>query len=150
MNRPSLAELAARHAAARWPKKKRNADLRRHGYDPDGEHGAIYRDAFHRAWQSGRMADFAGEMAAGADVTCLWDVSEKEWPAWVDAGCGDMPLSEYRERLAIVRRQIESAGGRVVLVRATVAGVLARIAELGMRNDSAGRAAAIGLLGMEK
>jgi hypothetical protein len=38
--------LAAGHAAMRWPKKKRNADLRRWRLDPDGPDGAAHRRAF--------------------------------------------------------------------------------------------------------
>lgn len=147
MPRPSLTELAHQHALRRWPRKKRNADLRRHGYDPDGADGELYRDAFHRACQSAEMGDYAAGMAETAHVTYLWEVPDDQWPEWIAQGCGDMPLSEYRERLALVTRQIEASGGRVGTVAATVAEVLATVAELGMQNDPAGRAAAIGTIG---
>ena len=41
--KPTLEELAAQHAARRLPQKKRNQELRAHGYDPDGEEGKVYR-----------------------------------------------------------------------------------------------------------
>lgn len=149
MSKPSLNELAHQHASRRWPKKKRNADLRRHGYDPDGADGALYRDAFARACQTDRMARFAADESREADVTCLWDVPASEWPEWVAQGCGDMPLTEYRERLAVVRSQIEATGGCVIMVPATVAEVLRTIRELGMQNDQQGRSAAVGMIGMK-
>lgn len=145
--KPSLAELAARHAARRWPKKKRNADLRRWGYEPDGAHGATYRAAFAQACQTDRLARATADMGAEASVTFLWDVPAAEWPEWIAQGCGDLPLTEYRQRLAAVRARIESQGGAVVMASATVADVLATIAELGLANDPAGRAAALAILG---
>lgn len=45
--KPSLAALALKHSSLRWPKKKRNADLRTNGYDPDGEDGKTHRIIFH-------------------------------------------------------------------------------------------------------
>jgi len=143
---PSLNELADLHAAQRWPRRKREADLRRHGYDPAGAHGDIYRDAFRRARQTRAMARFAERAARTAAEVCLWDVPDGEWPEWIATGCGDMPLSEYRERLAVIRRQLEAGGHRVRMVPATVAEVLGTIARLGLQNDPAGRSAAIGLL----
>ncbi len=89
MMRPSLNELAHQHASRRWPKKKRNADLRRHGYDPDGADGEIYRDAFARACQTDRMARFAAEESRGADAL--------SWcpPRWLKC-CARSANSEWR------------------------------------------------------
>lgn len=148
--RPSLNDLAAQHAQKHWPKKKRNAELRRWGYDPDGEHGLIYRSAFQRACQTERMADFSADLAEEAHVTFLWDVPDEQWREWIAQGCGDLPLSEYRERLAIVRARIESQGGVVVMVPATVAEVLKVIDDLALANDPQGRSAAIGLIGSRR
>jgi len=43
---PPAELLAAGHATLHWPKKRRNADLRRWGLDPDGTDGAAHRRAF--------------------------------------------------------------------------------------------------------
>ncbi len=147
MSRPSLLELAARHAELRWSRKKRNADLRINGYDPDGPDGTVYRQHFERECQAQRMAEFAAETAQAASVTYLWDVPAAEWPAWTDSVREDLPIESYRRRLGVVQRQIEANGGIVVMVPATVADVLAMVAELGMGNNPAGRAAAIGVIG---
>lgn len=48
-SRPSLQSMAEAHARLRWPKKKRNADLRANGYDPDGSDGADYRRFLRKA-----------------------------------------------------------------------------------------------------
>jgi hypothetical protein len=146
MAEPSLIELAAVHAKRRWTKKRRNADLRRCGYNPDGPDGKLYRAHFERMC---RMADVIAGMSKETDITYLWDVPDEEWRAWIASGCGDMSLSEYRERLAIVCRQIESADGVVTMVPATVADVLRVISELGMNNDPQGRAAAVGIIGIK-
>lgn len=42
----TLRGLAMKHAKNRWNKKRRNADLRASGYDPDGKDGKEYRDIF--------------------------------------------------------------------------------------------------------
>lgn len=44
--RPTIATLAIKHSVLRWPKKRRNMDLRRHGYDPDGADGKMHRTIF--------------------------------------------------------------------------------------------------------
>ena len=52
--RVALVQLASRHAALRWTRKQRNAELRSLGYDPEGEDGQVYRGAF--------LAACAGEL----------------------------------------------------------------------------------------
>lgn len=148
--RPSLADLARDHAARRLNRKRRNAALRAAGYDPDGPDGDLYRDAFALACQAERVAEVAVAEGRLAAVTFLWDLPAEEWPAWVAAGCGDLAFGEYTQRLETVRAGLEAAGCRVVLVRATVAEVLSRLASLNLPNDPAGRAAAVGLIGTER
>lgn len=84
-----------------------------------------------------------------ADIVYLWDVPDEEWPAFCGHGCGDVSLAEYRARVDAARQEAETAGAKVLVVRATVAEVLAKIAELGLRNNPQGRAGAIGAIAME-
>ena len=149
-DRPTLLELAQRHAAAGFSRKTSNADLRRHGYDPDGADGRHYRAHFTRLKTAANIAATAADLSAGVQVTCLWDLPAEEWPEWIRTGCGSVSLTEYRERIAAVRRAIEDSGGTVILVSATVADVLAEIEKQGLLNDTQGRAAAIASLGTKR
>lgn len=49
--RPSLVVLAELHADLRWSKKRRCIDLKKWGYDPDGDEGRAHNRHFHRAIQ---------------------------------------------------------------------------------------------------
>lgn len=144
--RPSLTELAALHVERRLTKKERNAELRQHGYDPDGDDGRTYRRAYATARQSRDMARFAGQLASGADAILLWELPGEDWPDAVAAGLTDMPLAALQERLTIVERELIAAGRTVVRVRATAAQMLAALAQQGWPNDQAHRAAALHLL----
>lgn len=146
--RPSLADLAHRHARNRVPKKKRNADLRRLGYDPDGPDGESYRRFFHAACLNASMAAFAADKAesTGAECVVLWEPPADDWSAWLAAGCGELSREDYLDRLATIERQLAAAGRTSVRLHATTADVLAELDRLGMANDPGGRAAAIASL----
>lgn len=142
-----IEELAKFHAERRLNRKRRNAELRRLGIDPDGPEGSAYRRAFEEACRSLQMGEFAADMSRGANITYLWLPTESEHAAWIEAGCGDMPREEYTERLRTVKKQIEAIGGIVRLISPTVAQVLRAIEKIGLKNDPEGRAAAVGLIG---
>ena len=62
--RPSLVVLAELHADLRWPRKRRNADLRAWGYDIDGKDGSAYRRHFLRAMSRGAVREMLHESPA--------------------------------------------------------------------------------------
>ncbi len=149
---PSLAELAAGHAARRLPKKRRNADLRRCGYDPDGEDGAAYRRLLHQAMYAevveGVARAAAGEHGQPPDAIVLWALPASEHAAWLANGCGEGSWAEYCGRLRAVADRLRAGGGQVVELPATVAEVLDTLAAIGQPNTPEGRAAALGFLAL--
>lgn len=154
MPRIDLVSLANDHAARRLNKKERNRELRSLGIDPSGQDGKLYRAALDNAIVNSRYAervadvldDVFAERGSDPDVIVLWDLPAAEWPEWIRTGCGDCTLTEYRERLDSVEAELTANGHAVARCSATVDDVLRVLKELGLRNDSPGRAAAIGKL----
>lgn len=150
----SLRDLAGRHAKERLTKKERNADLRRHGFDPDGEDGAKYR----RLFQAAVFGEFAGgvadEQSAAHDdrpkYVALWDLPKSEFAAWIAHCDGSGTWVEYQARLAATCEHLYAQGHAVRTVRATVAEMLAAIEKLGQPNTTAGRAATLAILAEAK
>jgi hypothetical protein len=157
--RPSLADLARRHANRRLSKKRRNAELRELGYDLNGPDGIEYRRLLTAAMENRRYARFVGqtveeevlgEMAGPPDLVFLWEVPAAEHAAWLAAGFGAMPRDEYLRRVYAVQAQLQRQGLRVELLPATVAEVEAALAELGQPNTPEGRSAALNLVGLRR
>src|SRR3990167_4617682 len=89
MTRLSLADLAALHADRRLTKKERNAELRQHGYNPDGDDGLVYRSAFRRAMIAGH----------GPSKVLLWEWPEKDHAAWQELTGDAMRSEEHTSEL---------------------------------------------------
>lgn len=81
-------------------------------------------------------------------MVLLWEVSAEDHPAWLAAGCGDLPLDEYRERLDQVEALARSEGRRTIRVEATTEKMLEALAEEGLPNDPEGRSIALLHLGL--
>ena len=135
MTRLSLADLAALHADRRLTKKERNAELRQHGYNPDGDDGLVYRSAFRRAMIAGH----------GPSKVLLWEWPEKDHAAWQELTGDAMSLADYRNLLAAVQADQERVGLTVERVRISVSEMRERLARHGLPNEPGGRAAALGM-----
>jgi hypothetical protein len=141
-----------RHAASGASRKTRNADLRRRGIDPDGADGEAYRRFFEAAKTGRFVAKIAEEMAASngrPNHVILWDLPQEEFSAWVERCQGGGTWEDYQRKLHAAIENIEAAGIPVITIRPTVAEILATIAAGGLKNDAAGRAAAIGMIAIK-
>lgn len=153
--RPTLEQLAAEHARHRFTKKRRNADLRQHGYDPDGNDGHEYRLLFNREVERCRseaIAHQAVDLAHEGHATqiVLWIFPPEDHAAWTDAGMGDVTYQEYLARVAAVEREAHTAGIRTVHLHATFADMLAELDRRRLPNDPNGRAAVAAFLAVER
>jgi hypothetical protein len=84
------------------------------------------------------------------EVVLLWEIAEEDHPAWLAAGCGDLPLDEYRERLEEVEALALREGRQPIRVEATTEEMLEALAELGLPNDPQGRSVALLHLGLRE
>lgn len=61
----------------------------------------------------------------------------------------DVPLEEYQERIRVAAEAARARGVAVILLPATVRGILGALEVLGLRNTPAGRAEAIAMIGSQ-
>jgi len=146
-DRLSLEALARMHARQLWRHKSdRNAELRLHGYDPNSAEGIEYRRLLEEACVTHRIAEFITQVQVG-DSTFVWEIMQKDWPDWNKKNSWTMNWELLQQFLKEAIHRIHAGGGHPVMIRATVAEVVSEINALGLRYDSAGRAAAIAMIG---
>jgi len=149
--RPAIITLAALHAELHWTRKKRNADLRRWGYDPDGEDGKRYRVFFDREIykaKTGGIISKAKETLPLSAPVVLWLPPAGEHNKAQQAGLIDTAVSreEYIQRLTQTERQVRAAELRPVRVEAGVKDVLEIMRTNNLPNTTQGRITAFTLL----
>ena len=62
----------------------------------------------------------------------LWDLPKEEHPAYVNAGCGEETYEQYSFMLEREREYARTVGRQVVLMRLTVADILAELKRIGL------------------
>jgi 16S rRNA C967 or C1407 C5-methylase (RsmB/RsmF family) len=80
----------------------------------------------------------------------LWMFPREDHPRWLAERLGELEFDEYRERIRAAQREFEAQGLEVRILYATVEEVLQGMQRHGLENTPEGRAAAYGLLYMER
>jgi hypothetical protein len=97
----------------------------------------------------------AREMAEWAaphkpEYVTLWLFPREDHPRYLAEGLGELDFDEYRERVQATQREFEAQGYDVRILYATVEEVLQGMRRHSLANTQEGRAAAYGLLYMER